>query len=613
MQLEKKLGFRSCFNFVPEGDYRVSRELRDELAQSEFEVGVHDLHHDGKLYRTREGFAAKAKKINNYLREWGACGFRSGFMHHNLDWAHDLEIKYDTSTFDTDPFEPQPDGVNTIFPFWVFPPNTSDSSALNSGNTQTANASAPVAGYAEMPYTLPQDFTMFIILNEPGPEIWKRKLEWIAARGGMVLINVHPDYINFGERKAKAWEYPADFYESFLRDTAKRYSGQFWHALPREVADFTRKCQSKVIRSGKIASPPRVSASSEKAKQRIWIDLDNTPHVPLFDPIIKELERRGYPVTVTARDAFQVCALADQKGFKYVKVGRHHGKNKLVKALGLLYRALQLLPVVRAQRPALAVSHGARSQVIASKFLGIPSVVLTDYEFAKAFPLTHPSWVMVPEVIPDNAIQFSQHHVRKYPGIKEDVYVPFFRPNPSLSHELGLREGELIIVVRPPATEAHYHNPESEILFARFMKRATQTTGARVVLLPRNEKQKQWIVKQWPEWFSGNKTVIPATAVDGLNLLWHSDLVVSGGGTMNREAAALGIPVYSIFRGPIGAVDHYLKREGRLILIESEADVDQKIVLTRRNRDLPAHLGGSEAMARIIQHLEEILALGQKS
>ncbi len=221
MQLEEKLGFRSSFNFIPEGHYRVSRETREELAQHGFEVGVHDLNHDGKLYRSRSEFAAKARRINQYLKEWGVCGFRSGFMHHNLEWAHDLDVKYDCSTFDTDPFEPQPDGVNTIFPFWV--------------------ASDKRPGYVEMPYTLPQDFTMFVILREQGPETWKKKLEWLAEKGGMVLVNVHPDYMNFEGGKGKPGEFPAEWYADFLKHIAERYAGQYWHALPRDVAEFAAR------------------------------------------------------------------------------------------------------------------------------------------------------------------------------------------------------------------------------------------------------------------------------------------------------------------------------------------------------------------------------------
>lgn len=220
MQLEKQAGFRSSFNFIPEGDYRVTRELREELEEHGFEVGVHDLHHDGKLYRTRSEFAEKARHINRYLHEWGAGGFRSGFMHHALDWAHALDIKYDASTFDTDPFEPQPDGVNTIFPFWVAGPNG--------------------GGYVELPYTLPQDFTLFVLLREEGPETWKRKLKWIAEKGGMALLDVHPDYMDFEGSKAAGSEYPANWYREFLQHIASEYADLYWNALPRQLADWYR-------------------------------------------------------------------------------------------------------------------------------------------------------------------------------------------------------------------------------------------------------------------------------------------------------------------------------------------------------------------------------------
>ena len=218
MRLEKELGFRSSFNFIPEGDYAVSRELREELTRNNFEVGVHDLKHDGKLYRTHREFVEKAERINHYLKEWGVSGFRSGFMHHNLDWLHELQIQYDASTFDTDPFEPQPDGVNTIFPFWV-PGKNGD-------------------GYIELPYTLPQDSTIFLLLREPSTDIWKRKLDWIVEHGGMVLLDTHPDYMNFNGSADIHRHFPCARYLEFLEHVRTRYSGLYWHALPREVAEF---------------------------------------------------------------------------------------------------------------------------------------------------------------------------------------------------------------------------------------------------------------------------------------------------------------------------------------------------------------------------------------
>ena len=217
MQLEQEFGFRSIFNFIPEGDYTVSAELREELRRNGFEVGVHDLHHDGKLYWTRQKFSRNAIRINQYLKEWGASGFRSGFMLHNLEWLRDLNVKYDASTFDTDPFEPQPDSVNTIFPFWVSRPDGS--------------------GYVEIPYTLPQDSTMFLLLEEHSIEIWKRKIDWIVGRGGMVLLNVHPDYVGF-DKKIGRREFPATHYRELLSYIREKYAGQYWHALPREVAEY---------------------------------------------------------------------------------------------------------------------------------------------------------------------------------------------------------------------------------------------------------------------------------------------------------------------------------------------------------------------------------------
>ena len=146
-ELEMSLGFRSSFNFIPEGSYQVPVELRDWLVANGFEVGVHDLHHEGWLYRSRENFRASAKRINQWLKDWKAVGFRSGFMLHNLDWQRDLEVLYDASTFDTDPFEPQPDGAGTVFPFRV------------AGDSERK-------GFIELPYTLPQDSTLFFVLGD---------------------------------------------------------------------------------------------------------------------------------------------------------------------------------------------------------------------------------------------------------------------------------------------------------------------------------------------------------------------------------------------------------------------------------------------------------------
>jgi hypothetical protein len=238
MRLEMKAGFRSSFNFVPEGDYRVSRELRDQLTQSGFEVGVHDLNHDGKLYETREVFAQKAARINDYVKEWGAKGFRSAFMHHNLEWLHDLEVQYDASTFDSDPFEPQPDGAYTIFPFWVSRAATKKSGPPDTRNLKPQGVNGKRDGYFELPYTLAQDSTVFFVLGEKTTDVWRKKLDWIVEQGGMALINVHPDYMAFNGNKPTHKEYSADHYEQFLDYVNTRYRGTFWNPLPRELCDY---------------------------------------------------------------------------------------------------------------------------------------------------------------------------------------------------------------------------------------------------------------------------------------------------------------------------------------------------------------------------------------
>jgi len=251
MEMEQGLGFRSSFNFIPEGGYSVPRQLREELTRNGFEVGVHDLRHDGRLYQSRREFMQKASRINQYVKEWGASGFRSGFMLHNLEWLHELEIQYDASTFDTDPFEPQPEGRNTVFPFWVS--GGGSAASANAGSRHNVSS-----GYVELPYTLPQDSTLFLLLRETTPDIWIRKLEWVARHGGMVLLDTHPDYMSFGGSRQKTTEYAIALYRDFLEHVRTKYADQYWHALPKEVARHvieTRTSSSKFREQDNFSSP----------------------------------------------------------------------------------------------------------------------------------------------------------------------------------------------------------------------------------------------------------------------------------------------------------------------------------------------------------------------
>ena len=341
---------------------------------------------------------------------------------------------------------------------------------------------------------------------------------------------------------------------------------------------------------------------AENSNKNIWIDLDNSPHVVFFRPIIKEFRNRGYQVVVTARDCFQVCSLADRFNIPYKRIGRHYGKNKVLKIAGLLIRSFKLIPFVLKEKPAIALSHGSRSQVLVANILAIPSILITDYEFAKSLKIIHATWVIVPELLLKKT-NHNKYHVLTYPGIKEDVYVPDFKPDPNIRGKLCVSEKDLLVTIRPPATEAHYHNRKSEELFEAAIDFLGRTPNLRMVLLPRNEKQEALVRKTWPRECNNSKIIIPDHVVDGLNLIWHSDLVISGGGTMNREAAALGVPVYSIFRGKIGAVDQYLASSGRLVLLESVKDVSTKIILNKYLRSRTFESNSRVALHKIVNEI----------
>ncbi len=344
-------------------------------------------------------------------------------------------------------------------------------------------------------------------------------------------------------------------------------------------------------------------------QKKIWIDIDNSPHVPFFIPIIEELQNRGHQILLTARDSYQVCELLEFHHLDCKVLGGHWGKNRFLKTLGTLGRAARLVPLAFREKPDLAISLVSRAQILACKALGIPVVVTFDYEFVVKMQFLQPDWILVPEVIPDSGAGVAKKAVFRYQGLKEDVYVPSFKPDSALKKQLGIKETDLLVTVRPPATEAHYHNVESDKLLSAALNFLTRQHDVRVVLLPRNERQCETLQKEWGDFIAKGKIVIPAHVLDGLNLIWHSDLVISGGGTMNREAAALGVPVYSIFRGKIGAVDRYLAGNGRLVLLEQVEDIYTKIVLERRERarrDFSAGSvalrGISEAIISIVEH-----------
>ncbi len=203
--LEERLGFRSVFNFVPER-YPIDHGLLSTLRQRGFEIGVHGLKHDGKLFSSQQIFRQRAAKINRYLHAWEAVGFRAPYMHRNPQWLQMLNVEYDSSFFDTDPYEPMPGGTMSVWPFLL-------------------------GSFVELPYTLVQDHTLMVVLNERTPRLWLDKVAFVEHWNGMALVNVHPDYLQKPERLA--------IYEDFLQAMTERKN--YWHALPRSVALWWRQ------------------------------------------------------------------------------------------------------------------------------------------------------------------------------------------------------------------------------------------------------------------------------------------------------------------------------------------------------------------------------------
>ncbi len=310
---------------------------------------------------------------------------------------------------------------------------------------------------------------------------------------------------------------------------------------------------------------------------RIWIDLANSPHVPFFQALIPEFTARGHQVEITARDFAQTVELATKAGLLPHVIGGHGGGSVTGKAGNLVGRAAALRKWARGRGIDLAVSHNSYAQIAAAAALGIKSVTLMDYEHQPANHLAFrlASRVIVPRAFPAAELRkygASLRKVKRYDGLKEDVYLADFQPDPGFRdtlRQLGVAEQDVLVVARPPAREALYHRFENE-LFDELLERLISQPGAKIILLPRTDAQRD----EYAARKSGN-VIIPREAVDGSNLIAAADLVISAGGTMNREAAVLGVPVASIYAGKWAAIDEELVREGRLQRIASSRDVQQ--------------------------------------
>jgi uncharacterized protein len=309
---------------------------------------------------------------------------------------------------------------------------------------------------------------------------------------------------------------------------------------------------------------------------RVWVDLTNSPHVLVMRPLIEVMRADGHEVEVTARDFAQTLELCDRFGIEHTAVGRHRGGRLASKAVGLASRSIALARWARGRRFDVAMGHGSNDVTVAAALLRIPSATAFDYEWATVQHQVNcrlARAVVVPDAIPPERLERygARGKIHAYPGLKEEYYLADFEPDPAVLGELGLDRERPIVVVRPPPDVSLYHRFENP-LFGQVLDRLS-SGEAQTVVLPRTPAQRAEL----------GAFIVPERAIDAQSLVAYADLVISAGGTMNREAVALGTPVFTTFEGKLGAVDEALLAEGRLRKLESP----DQIQITRR----PANAG----------------------
>jgi len=315
---------------------------------------------------------------------------------------------------------------------------------------------------------------------------------------------------------------------------------------------------------------------------RIWFDADNGPHVLIMNPLVRELRARGHEVVFTARDRTNTCELLDLYGHAYTRVGREFGKGKLAKATGTLGRAGALAAAMRGQGCDVSFGHGSRALPFASRLLGIPTVTMYDYEWVDPRIFNRLCrTILMPDVIdPARCAEagIDAARVTGYPGYKEELYLAerTLEPGP-VAADLGLTPDRIHVLLRPPATSAHYHNPTAEKVLDRLLDLLSGRDDVELVYLARSADQMEFLAPH-----DVRRVTVPQRVYDGPSLVAAMDLMMSGGGTMTREAAILGVPSYSFFQGREGRVDESLVREGRLVMLGEDTDVAQAVRLCRR-------------------------------
>jgi uncharacterized protein len=309
---------------------------------------------------------------------------------------------------------------------------------------------------------------------------------------------------------------------------------------------------------------------------RAWVDCTAAAHPLVLRPIVERLEALGHEVRITAREYGQTLGILERLGLPYERVGKHGGRSSLAKALALARRSGPLTRWARPKRFDLAIGHGSVDLAVVSTVLRIPSVQMQDYEYAglqRQLAFRAARRVLVPDAIPPEAMRRAGARPEKlirYPGLKEDYYLAGFEPDPGVLDELGLDRENVLVVVRPPPETSAYHAPNA--LYESVLDRLAADEHVKAVVIPRTEGQRQSAERRVAG--GGWRVTRDDAAIDAQSLIAFSDLVVGAGGTMNREAVALGTPVYTIFSGRMGAVDSRLIADGLMHELQRPEDLE---------------------------------------
>ncbi len=304
----------------------------------------------------------------------------------------------------------------------------------------------------------------------------------------------------------------------------------------------------------------------------IWVDCTAAAHPLVLRPLIERFEARGDEVLVTAREYGQTLGILDRLGIPYTAVGRHGGASALGKGRALAGRSARLARVVWERRPQLAIGHGSVDLAVVSSLFRIPSAQMQDYEFAgwqRQIAFRAARRVLMPDSIPLDRLRkigAKERKLVRYPGLKEEYYLADFEPDAAVLEELGLDREQVLVVVRPPPETSEYHARND--LYGEAIRHIAAAGGVQAVVIPRTERQGAEVRAM-----GAANLIVPERAIDAQSLIAHADLVLSAGGTMNREAVALGTPVFTTFAGRMGGVDEALIAEGRLRVLADPAEL----------------------------------------